>query len=128
MNSIKKKNGMIGKIMPENDSDLEAGQEGHYRSLENSPDNHGYEAGDEGESPKYQDVEGGVGNNNNSNEYQEVGAPTIAPSVDGPPAQVSYEPPSVAAGAPDDSALYETIVPGQLPSRNSMIPRPKIVM
>lgn len=113
MNEVKKKKGMIGKIMPESDSDLEAGQEGNYRSLEQSPDNYGYEAGDEGDSPKYQDVEGGVNNNNNVNEYQEVGAPTIAPTSSGPPAQVSYEPPPMAAAAPDDSALYETVVPGQ---------------
>lgn len=117
MNAAKKKHGMIGKIEPESDSDVETGmgKEGIYRGLEVSPDNHGYEAGDEGDSPKYQDVEAGLNNNNNNNanDYQEVGAPTIAPSLSGPPAQVSYEPPSVAAGAPDDSALYETIVPGQ---------------
>ena len=72
---------MIGKIEPESDSDVETGmgKEGIYRGLEVSPDNHGYEAGDEGDSPKYQDVEAGLNNNNNNNanDYQEVGAPTI---------------------------------------------------
>lgn len=109
MNNAKKRHGLIGKVMPESDSDLEGGQEGQYRSVHNSPENLGYEGGDEGDSPK--DLESG--NNNNGNEYQEVGAPTIASTSNEPPAQVTYETPVVAAGAPDDSTLYETVVPGQ---------------
>ena len=70
---------MIGKVMPESDSDLEVGQEGQYRSMHNSPENLGYEGGDEGDSPK--DLENG-NNNNDGNEYQQVGAPTIGEKKD----------------------------------------------
>jgi len=124
--AINKKHGSIGKILPEDgNGDVEAGQTGYYRSLHTSPDNKGYEGEDEDDGPTYHQIE--PAKLNNGNDYGNVTAPNLAPSTGGPPAEVSYEPPTVRAAAPEDGNLYETI-PGQLPSRNSVIPRPKIVV